>query len=300
MSLEIVEVSSELVGKRLAQKLFNSKGSLLLGYGTEVSTFHNGRILEAGYRSVYVEGDDVQSVILDEPEHVISEKLRAKLPEELKLIFNQLLSNNKVSISDGKMKLNKFADCVVSAVEQSRLTEAPGLLDLKRQQDYAYQHAINVAAYSVLIGQRMRYHRMKLFDLAVGALVSDLGMLFLDRDVLNKPGELSEQEFEEVKKHTLLGFQHLGRKCFLKGLITIMAVQHHERIDGTGYPNGLGIDKIHEYSRIVAIADVFDAYTSDRPYRRLHTIKEALEHIRAESGKKFDPNIAEHFLAVFE
>ena len=79
-----------------------------------------------------------------------------------------------------------------------------------------------------------------------------------------------------------------------------MAVQHHERIDGTGYPNGLGIDKIHEYSRIVAIADVFDAYTSDRPYRRLHTIKETLEHIRAESGKKFDPDIAEHFLAVFE
>ncbi|MCG8606362.1 HD domain-containing protein [bacterium] len=299
MSAVITEVGPELVGKRLGQKLYSSKGSLLLGQGTEITDSHNSRIHEAGYRSVYVADLNGQSVIIDEPEHVVSEKLRAKLPSQLKAIFEQLLSKNKITISDGKKKLNQFADTLVKGI-QHKITEPPGLLDLKRMEDYLFQHPISVAAYSIIIGRGMGYHQLKLYDLAIAALLCDIGMHFIDEDTLNKTEELTEEEFEEIKKHTMLGFQHLGRQCFLKGLITIVALQHHEKFDGTGYPNGIAGDKIHEYSRIISVADFFDAYTSDRPYRRLHTINEALDYLRAESGQQFDPSIVKRFLSIFE
>jgi HD-GYP domain-containing protein (c-di-GMP phosphodiesterase class II) len=299
MSAVITEVGPELIGKRLGQRLFSSKGSLLLGQGTEVTTFHNSRIAEAGYRSVYVADLNGQSVILDEPEHVVSEKHRAKLPHELKTIFSQLLSKNKITVSDGKKKLNQFADTLVQGI-QHKITEPPGLLDLKRIEDYLFQHPISVAAYSIIIGRGLGYHSLKLYDLAIAALLCDIGMHFIDEDRVNKTEELTEEDFEEIQKHTQLGFQHLGRVCFLKGLITIVALQHHERFDGSGYPNGIVGDKMHEYSRIIAVADFFDAYTSDRPYRRLHGISEALDYLNAESGRQFEPRVVKTLSSIFE
>ena len=297
MSLEILEVSSEIVGKRLGQKLFNSKGNLLLGLGTEILSLHHSHIKAVGYRSVYVANG--QPVDLDSIGHILSEKTLVKTPMIVKEIYNQLMSTKKIQVSDGKKRLNELADSLIKAVN-TQLPHPPNLLDLKRQGDYLYQHAVNVAAYSILLGQRLQYHQIKLFDLAVAALVHDLGTMFIDPDLLNTPTELDEKEFEQIKQHTVLGFQHLGRKCFMKGLITIVALQHHERFDGSGYPSGLQGAKIHEYSQIVALSDLFDAYTSDRPYRRLHTIDEALDYIRDQSGKEFDPRIVKHFLSFFE
>ncbi len=180
-----------------------------------------------------------------------------------------------------------------------KLDAPPDILDLKRQEDYLYQHAINVAAYSILIGQSMQYHQMKLFDLTLSALLHDFGMQLVDQEILDKPGELDESEYEEVKKHTYLGFQHLSRKCFLKGIVSAVALQHHERYDGSGYPNGISGDDTHEYSRIIAMCDFFDAYTSDRPHRQLHSIEDAVGYLMAQSGDEFDPNVIKHFMKYF-
>ncbi|MFQ5677486.1 MAG: HD-GYP domain-containing protein, partial [bacterium] len=84
-----------------------------------------------------------------------------------------------------------------------------------------------------------------------------------------------------------------------KGVVSAVALQHHERFDGSGYPQGIAGDNIHEYSRIVAVADFYDAYTSDRPYRRLNSIEDSIGYIMAESGRDFDPQIVRHFLKYF-
>ena len=98
----------------------------------------------------------------------------------------------------------------------------------------------------------------------------------------------------------MMGFQHLGRNCYIKGLITIVALQHHERYDGSGYLKNMQREEIHEYSRIIALADVFDAYTSDRPWRRMHTLEEGVEFVRENSGVLFDPGIVKHFLRFYD
>ena len=145
----------------------------------------------------------------------------------------------------------------------------------------------------------MQFHQMKLYDLALSALLHDFGMQFIDQEILNKPGELDKNEYEEVKKHTSLGFQHLSRKCFMKGVVAAVALQHHERHDASGYPNGMSGDVIHEYSRIVAVCDFYDAYTSDRPYRQLHSIEDAMGYLMAQSDGEFDPNVVRHFMEYF-
>jgi len=298
MDLMIQELDSKVLGQRLGQKLYSPKGSLLLGMGAEIKEFHFRKIREVGYRSVYVL-KGAESDVINSGGHVISEKMRASMPIELKDVYKKLLSKDKAIISNAKKQLSQLADTLIREVKV-KMTSPPDLVDLKREGDYLYQHAVNVAAYAILIGQSVQYHQLKLFDLAYAALLADFGMQYVDDSILYKPGELEEKETEEMRKHTLLGFQHLSRNCFIKGLVTVVCLQHHERLDGSGYPKQLAGDDIHEYSKIIGLADFFDAYTSDRPHRRLHTIEEATEYISNQAGRQFDARIARHFLAFFE
>ena len=85
----------------------------------------------------------------------------------------------------------------------------------------------------------------------------------------------------------------------MKGIVSAVALQHHERYDGSGYPNDMSGDDIHEYSRIIAVCDFYDAYTSDRPYRQLHSIEDAVGYFMAQSSREFDPTVVGHFVEYF-
>ncbi|MFQ5649075.1 MAG: HD-GYP domain-containing protein [bacterium] len=298
MNLQILELDSKLVGQRLGQKLYNPKGNLLLGLGAEIKEFHLTKIKEVGYRSVYALNGP-PSAISKVQGHVISEKLLASAPITLRNIYERLKGRDKIQISNAKKDLSVLADALIREVN-IRMHNPPDILDLKRQNDYIYQHAINVAAYAILIGQSAQYHQLKLFDLALAALLHDFGMTYVDDEILYKPDELDEKETMEMRKHTILGFKHLARNCFIKGLIAVVCMQHHERYDGAGYPEGKVGDDIHEYSQIISVADFFDAYTSDRPYRRLHTIDEAVQYINDQDGRQFSPRMVKHFLRFFD
>jgi len=298
MELGIQELTEGIIGKRLGQKLYSPRGSLLLGMGAEIKEFHFRKIREVGYQSIYVM-NGASTDVISSGGHVLSEKTRAGAPLVLKEIFDAFLSKDKVKISNAKKDLSALTDRLIREVD-IKLQSPPDIVDLKRQKDYLYQHAINVAAYAIMIGESMQYHQLKLFDLTQAALLADFGMQYIDDDILYKPEALTDEEIEEMRKHTLLGFQHLGRNCFIKGMISVVALQHHERWDGSGYPKGSMGEDIHEYSRIIALADFFDAYTSDRPYRRLHSIQEAMEFINEQDGILFDSRVVRHFLRFFE
>jgi len=234
MDLQIHELDTKILGKKLGQKLFSPKGGLLLGMGAQIKEFHFRKIREVGYKSIYLM-DGQEDAVLNSTGHVIPEKLRASAPITLKEIFKKLQSKDKIMISNAKKELGALADQLIREVN-IRMTGAPDIIDLKREKDYIYQHAINVAAYSILIGQSIQYHQLKLFDLTMAALLADFGMQYLDGDILFKEDELDEKETNEMRKHTILGFQHLSRNCFIKGIVSAACLQHHERYDGSGYP----------------------------------------------------------------
>ncbi|HUP80640.1 MAG TPA: HD domain-containing phosphohydrolase [Pirellula sp.] len=152
-------------------------------------------------------------------------------------------------------------------------------------------HSANVGFYCSLLASHMGYTGEKLEEIATGALLHDLGKLEIDERILNKPGKLDEFEFRTIKEHPLTGFRKLIKA---KGVTTdqlLMAYQHHERLDGKGYPVGIGGSEIDIVSRICSVADVFDAMTSNRPYRRALSQKQTLEIMNEGVNKSFDKEV---------
>lgn len=133
-------------------------------------------------------------------------------------------------------------------------------------------------------------------QVALAGLLHDIGNVKLDRDILMKPGVLSASEQEEMKRHTLNGYQLLKPIAALNEGVKLSALQHHERVDGSGYPLGLGADNIHRYAKLVAIADIFHAMTLDRAYRPAMSPYVVLEQIEKDAFGSLDPGSVRKFI----
>ncbi|MDF1583132.1 MAG: HD domain-containing protein [Methyloprofundus sp.] len=157
-------------------------------------------------------------------------------------------------------------------------------------------HTIRVGHYSVCLAKAMGMNDREAEKLLYSAPMHDVGKIGIPDAILLKPSRLEDKEWEIMKQHTLIGEQILNRsKNKLLQQASLIALSHHEKWDGSGYPNGLSGTNIHLYGRIVAIVDVFDALTMERPYKKAWSIENALALINAESGKHFDPSLVELF-----
>jgi HD-GYP domain-containing protein (c-di-GMP phosphodiesterase class II) len=155
---------------------------------------------------------------------------------------------------------------------------------------YTHGHSFRVAKYAMSIGRQLKVPREKIKHLEVAAYMHDLGKIGVPEAILVKPGRLTPQEFEEVKKHPLLTDKIL-EPIELPQYIVDAAVQHHERLNGKGYPLGLGGEAISRFARIIAVADVFDALTSTRHYRDAMTVEDALTILYDGIDTDFDRNV---------
>ncbi len=157
-------------------------------------------------------------------------------------------------------------------------------------------HVKRVAEYSRLLGELYGLDNEKVILLKQASPMHDIGKVGISDDILNKPGALTKEEFEIMKTHTTLGYEMLkhSHREILEAA-SIIAYQHHEKWDGSGYPRGLQGEEIHIYGRITAIADVFDALGHDRVYKKAWPDEKIFELLRNESGKHFDPHLIDLF-----
>jgi HD-GYP domain-containing protein (c-di-GMP phosphodiesterase class II) len=162
---------------------------------------------------------------------------------------------------------------------------------------YTHGHSARVAELSVAIGLRLGLRPAALRALAEGAYLHDVGKVGIPDHVLNKPGALSDDERAWIQEHPIVGADIVGRAPSLRDALTVIR-QHHERYDGGGYPEGLAGAQISLAARIVAVADVWDALTSDRAYRPAWPPDRALGHLEADRGAHFDPRCLDAFLAI--
>lgn len=163
--------------------------------------------------------------------------------------------------------------------------------------NYTLAHSYRVCDYSLRLGKSIGLSSEDLSILKFGALLHDIGKIEISGRILKKKGKLTEDEYEYIKLHTMLGDAIILGKDHLE-LYRDIVLHHHERIDGQGYPYGLKGEKIPLLARIVAIADSFDAMTSDRPYNQRKTIVEALEELERCSGTQFDKELVRCFVHV--
>ncbi len=158
--------------------------------------------------------------------------------------------------------------------------------------DYAtFTHSANVAFYCGMLAAELGHDRDEVERITTGGLLHDLGKLDIDESILCKPGRLDEWEFRIIRTHPLLGFKKMAHREDLCEGQLMMAYQHHERLDGKGYPVGCVADDIHPWAKICAVVDVFEALTSQRPYRTPMPHSKALALQQRDSGAAFDPEI---------
>lgn len=154
-----------------------------------------------------------------------------------------------------------------------------------------FTHSTNVGLYCGLLASELGYRNEELKQIISGGLLHDLGKLDVDPRIMNKPGKLDEFEMREMQTHPILGYRRLVSIADISDVALMMAYQHHERLDGEGYPVGIGHDEIEVASRICSIADVFEALTSQRPYRNAMSFASALAILNSGVDKAFDREI---------
>lgn len=156
---------------------------------------------------------------------------------------------------------------------------------------YTKNHSQNVADIAKKIAKEMGFSQQEIAQIYYAGLVHDIGKALIPKEIINKNSKLTHDEFEIVKQHPTIGYKALVNSKELNFIANIV-LEHHERWDGTGYPSGIKGQDIYVESRILSIADSYDAMTSDRPYRKAFSKHDAILEIKKNAGKQFDPNIA--------
>jgi len=169
---------------------------------------------------------------------------------------------------------------------------------IEARDPYTRGHSSRVTALAEVVARRLGWSEEKLASLRIGGPLHDIGKLGVSDEVLRKEGRLDDGEIAQIREHPKIGARMLLRMAALREAIPYV-LYHHERWDGHGYPSGKAGEEIPIEARVLAVADAFDAMTSDRPYRRALSRTEALAEVERCAGTQFDPEIARLFLELF-
>jgi HD-GYP domain-containing protein (c-di-GMP phosphodiesterase class II) len=274
-------------GMKLARPLYSAEGQVLLNAGQDLKERFITRLKELDVTYIYVE-DDLTADI-DIPD-VVSETARIEAVTSAKKIMDNVKVGKLVDSGQAKKVANNLVD---------ELCRNHGTLvnfvDMRTNSDYLFSHSVNVCILSIMTGISLGYDELRLRDLGVGALMHDIGMTQVSQEIQSKAGRLTPAEQLEIKKHTEIGFDILRKNPEISLMSAHCAFQHHERYDGSGYPRKLQNSEIHDFAHIVALADVYDALTSDAAYRKAVPVYEALAIINKASGSFFNPALTDSF-----
>ncbi|MEN6350853.1 MAG: HD-GYP domain-containing protein [Syntrophomonas sp.] len=275
-------------GMIIARTVVGVDGLALLTKNTRLTEMYISRLKKLGLGSIYIK-DAMGDVEVPE---IISEQVRLSLTNTLNNSIKELSSGKTIDMRPLKKSVNLLLDNLIS--KHDALIQ---LEEIRTYDDYVFLHSINVAVFAMMTGQTLGYTENQLSELGLGALLHDIGMISVDPAVLYKVGPLTPHENDQIRAHAQIGFNMLRTYREVSTKSMHIAYQHHERIDGQGYPRGLEGSQILNYARIVAIVDTFDALISDRPHRTGCTTTDALTVIRKLAGTCFDPEVIEAFAA---
>jgi HD-GYP domain-containing protein (c-di-GMP phosphodiesterase class II) len=287
--MQKISVSLLETGMITSRNVFGADGQLLLGDGVKLTNNYIKRLKEMGIPAVYIQNEYLKDV---EVPLVLAEETRVKAIFTVQAAFGEFQKYKRISLN----KLNSVAKLLIDEIILNSKSMVH-LTDIRTYDDYTFGHSVNVCVLSVLTGITLGYNELKLKELALGALLHDVGKIAVPVEILNKPGKLNDEEMAVMQKHSEQGFEILRKNPEISLLVSHVAFQHHERYNGSGYPRGLCGQDIHEYARIVALADMYDAMTADRSYRKAMPPHAAYEILLASSQYHFDIDILRVFIS---
>lgn len=288
-----IYVSDCACGDVLAENVVNKYGLILAVKNTILNEYIREKITGLGVQRIWVYRHSKKDSKGSSTNSFAEFKKRYELNIiAVKKAINRLAMGMGLDIDI----INEAADSLYSELKNNSCI-GRYLNEIRSVDEYTYTHSINVAFYSMLIGKWMELSETKVKDIVKAGLLHDVGKTRIPTGILNKAEELSAEEFDEIKKHTIYGYDIVKDIDSLSDDIKKSVLMHHEREDGSGYPYGTQGCEINMYSKIVAIADVYDAVISDRVYRKRVPPFEAFEMFETAGVSLFDERIMRTFLS---
>jgi len=232
------------------------------------------------------EEETLSEVPISEGAKKAIEKARVEDPRKV-----MLSESVKKRVSEGIQYLYTNSDSPEFATTSANITNelmkaifdnnslAVDISTLKTSDEYTFKHSVDVATMAMIISKKQGMSQQEVYNIGISGLLHDMGKSKIPNEVLNKPGKLTEEEFALMKKHSELGYYILKDKTEFSPVIPIAVLQHHEKMNGKGYPYGITADRIIPFSRILSVADVYDALVTERPYKKAFSQRDAVEMI---------------------
>lgn len=288
-----------LPGDKLTKDIFNSYGLHVLSEETVLDRASITKLLS--HSIDYVDIDRPDRVSGSDRDTIMGSSSQAPAPSVqvsfaagmagVNLLFEQALSDGKIDPHVVDASFEPLAD---SFKKESNLVSL--MLSLENGDDYTYQHSVQVGMFSFYISQWLGLSQEFALTAGKAGFLHDIGKTMIDPDILVKPSKLTDEEFQIVKNHSLLGAQILEQTYPSDSPIVTGTLQHHERLNGTGYPYGLKGDEIQQIARIIAIADIYSAMICSRAYQKERDMLYVLMELHRLSFSEIDPHITQVFI----
>lgn len=320
-----VSIKSLKSGMKVGKSVFDVNGTLLLGRGVSLNDYFIKRLHDLCIASIFIQNENTEDII---PFENITEIVRGSTIRHMKELFKSLdnvqkdMTNHTHAVVLETISSPRFKDTFSNNPAFNNIVGAAksivdelingdmilGLNSIKTYDNYTFQHSIDVSIVAIMMGRKLGLPAKRLREIGIGCLLHDMGKTFISEDIINKPTKLTPKEYDQIKEHTTIGYELIKDVASIGVLPPHVALQHHEKQDGTGYPRGLfgknnlsisyEPNLIHLYGSIAAVADVYDALSSDRPYRQSFPPEKVIEIMHQMSGNHLNRMVLLSFLSV--
>ncbi|MCH5138574.1 HD-GYP domain-containing protein [Clostridiaceae bacterium UIB06] len=274
----------------LAKNLFDGYGRIILSAGTILKLPYIEKMRRSGYCYIYIKDEQFEDVKYDSNIEDLKQKTIRRLPN----IFQNIIDGNRESLKESLKTIDDLMDYIIEEADIST-----NLYEISKYDEYTYIHCVDTGIMSIILGRALNWSKADLKELGISSILHDIGKIEVSEKLINKKGPLTKEEFEEVKKHAAYGYRILKNADIVSDNILEGVLQHHERVDGNGYPLGIKGDKINKFAKIISLCDVFTAISANRSYRKAFNPNEAYEYILANVNRMFDEEVVYSFRKNF-
>lgn len=277
-------------GMKLDHPVVDRLGRNLVARGAKLDEYMIDSLVQMGIMSVYIqigeEEEDSQNLTVsaiakqniekhrteDRSKVSLSASVRERVSQGIQFIYNNPNSPELVQATDS------IADDLLTAINSNDAI-AIDISALKTSDEYTFKHSVDVATIAMIVAKQQGLSQTQIHEIGVSGLLHDVGKTKVPLEILNKPSRLNDAEFMAMKQHSLYGYQIIKDRPNVSPQISFGVLQHHEKIDGSGYPMGVKEDKICPYAKILSVADIYDALVTERPYKAAYSQRDAVEMI---------------------
>jgi HD-GYP domain-containing protein (c-di-GMP phosphodiesterase class II) len=280
-------------GMKLARTIYRiDDGRILLSAQSELKESHIQRLID--YNCEFAVVYDTET---DSEEEIALKPIKDETREKAVTLLKQSIKQIKIEgVLDSEDLMEVIKEIIEYIISDSNIMY--NIIAIRNHDSYTFSHSVNVCVIATLIGSVMGYDRNNLEILGIGAMLHDIGKVRIADQILNKTASLEPFEFDIMKAHTTEGYELLKKSIHVSFLPAHVALQHHEREDGSGYPKELVGKEIHQFAKIVAVADVFDAMTSNRIYKQASPAYLAYQEIADNVSIKYQRSVVEALTKV--